>query len=150
MTKHMYWLKVFAVVIFMMLMGGYYDRLNVETRTMILPMAIFIASMYFIIYLMKIQNEMRVSNLIAYKLVANELSLVDNNGNERIAITSDKSIITFYDENHVPRATMDFPGGKSTFRLKAEGGSAELSFDQEGAASITLRDNIDDAVWSAP
>ena len=144
------WLKVSAIIIFMMLMGGYYDRFSVETRTMILPLAIFIVATYFFVHLRKIQFEMRASNVIAYKLVANELSLVDNNGNERISITSDKSIITFYDENHVPRATIDFPGGESTLRLKAEGGSAELSFDQEGAASITLRDKIDDAIWSAP
>lgn len=150
MNKHMDWLKVSAIIIFMMLMGGYYDQFSLETRTMILPLAIFIVAIYFFVHLRKNQFEMRTSNVIAYKLVANELSLVDNNGNERISITSDESIITFYDENHVPRATMDFPDGKSTLRMKAEGGSAELSFDQEGMASITLRDKIDDAIWSAP
>ena len=150
MTKHMYWLKVSGVVIFMMLMGRYYDRLSVETRTMILPMAIFIAATYFIVYLMKIQNEMRVSNVIAYKVVANELSLTDSHGNERISITSDNGVITFFDENHVPRATMDMLGDKPMFKLKAEGGSAELAFYQEEMARITLRDKTDNTVWSAP
>lgn len=150
MTKHMYWLKVSGVIIFMMLMGGYYDRLSVETRTMILPMAIFFAATYFIVYLMKIQKEMRVSNVIAYKLVVNELSLTDRNGYERISITSDNGVITFYDENHVPRATMDILGNNPMFKLKAEGGSAELEFHQEGMARITLRDKNDDTLWSAP
>ncbi len=150
MTKHMYWMKVSAVIIFMMLMGGYYDRLSVETRTMILPMAIFIAATYFIVYLMKIQQEMRVSNVIAYKLVANELSLADSNGNERISITSDNGVITFYDENHVPRATMDMLGDKPMFKLTAEGGSAEVAFHQEETARIILRDKTDNTIWSAP
>ncbi|MBW1693801.1 MAG: hypothetical protein JRJ41_06515 [Deltaproteobacteria bacterium] len=113
-------------------------------------MAIFFAATYFIVYLMKIQQEMRVSNVIAYKLVVNELSLTDSNGYERISITSDNGVITFYDENHVPRATMDMLGDKPMFKLKAEGGSVELAFHQEGAARITLRDKTDNTIWSAP
>lgn len=150
MNKHMNWLKVFAIIIFMMLMGGYYDQFSVETRTMVLPLVIFIAVTYFFVHLRKIQFEMRVSNVIAYKLVANEMSLVDNNGNERISITSNNGVITFFDENHVPRVTMDLYGDPSILRLKAEGGSAELSFNQEEMARITLRDKTDGVIWSAP
>jgi hypothetical protein len=150
MNKHMDWLKVSAIIIFMMLMGGYYDRFSLETRTMILPLVIFIAATYFFVHLRKIQMEMRASNVIAYKLVANELSLVDNNGNERISVTSNNGAITFYDDNQVPLATINFPGDQSMLKLTAEGGSAELSFDQERAAIITLRDKTEDVIWSAP
>jgi hypothetical protein len=150
MDKHLDWLKVFAIIIFMMLMGGYYDRFSVETRTMILPMVIFVVATYFFVYLRKIQYEMRVSNVFSYKVVANELSLVDNNGNERMSISSDQGVITFYDDNHAPRISIDSIGERNIFRVKAEGGSAELSFDQEGMARITLRDKTDDAIWSAP
>ena len=150
MINRMDWLRVFAIIIFMMLMGGYYDRLGVEARTMILPLAIFIAATYFFVYLRKLQYEIRASNVTAYKLVANEFSLVNSNGNERMSISSDHAVITFYDENHVPRATMNMLGEKPTLKLEAEEGSAELSFNQEGMASLTLRDKADDIIWSAP
>lgn len=150
MNKQLDWVKVFAIIIFMMLMGGYYDRLSVETRTMILPLAIFIAATYFFVHLRKIQIEMRVSNVIAYKLVASELSLVDNHGNERISITSDNGAITFFDENHVPRVTLDSIGENTILRIKADEGRAEFKFDPEGKTSLTLRDKTNDILWTAP
>lgn len=150
MVKNMDWLKVFAIIILMMLMGGYYDRLSVETRTMILPLAIFIAATYFIVYLRKMQYEMRSSKIITYQLVANQFSLVDNNGNERISIASDDGVITFYDEHHAPRVTMDMLGEESILKLKAEEGSAELAFNEEGMARLTLRGKTDDIIWTAP
>jgi hypothetical protein len=59
-------------------------------------------------------------------------------------------VITFYDEKHVPSVTMDLPADTSILRLKAEGGSAELPFNQEEMARITLRDKTDGVIWSAP
>ena len=150
MGKSMDWLKVFAIIIFMMLMGGYYDRLSVETRTMILPLAIFIAATYFIVCLKKMQYELRSSKISGYKLVANEFSLVDRNGSERMTIASDDGVITFYDENHEPRAIMDMPGDNSVLKLKADKGSFELAFNQEETARLTLRNERGDIIWTAP
>jgi hypothetical protein len=150
MTKHMDWLKVCAIIIFMMLIGGYYDRLNVETRTMILPLAIFIAATFFFVYLRKFQYEIRTSNVIAYKLVANEFSLIDGDGNERIFVSSDNAVITFYDNNHVPRATLSMLAEVPLLKLTAPEGSAELAFNQEGKTNLTLRDQADEIIWTAP
>jgi hypothetical protein len=150
MNKQMDWLKVAAIIICMMLLGGYYDRLTADTRTMILPLAIFIAATYFFVHLKKMQLEMRASNIFAYKLVASELSLVDGNGDERISLSSNNGVITFYDNHHNPCVTMNFPDQRSMLKVTAEEGSAEISFDQDGAAKIVLRDKTENAIWSAP
>ena len=150
MTKNLEWLKVFAIIIFMMLLGGYYDRFSVETRTMILPLAIFIAATSFFVYLRKIQYEMRVSNVIAYKLVVHELSMVDSAGKERISVSSDDGVITFYDENHEALVRVEAIDKRTVLRLKAEEGSAELTLDPEGKTSLTLRGKTNDILWSAP
>ena len=38
------WKMTFALILLIVLLGGYYDKLGVEARTMVLPLAIFIAA----------------------------------------------------------------------------------------------------------
>ena len=53
---------------------------------------------------------MRVSSVVAYKIMTNALSFVDSEGNERASVSSDNAVMTFYDENHVSRATLEMLG----------------------------------------
>ena len=57
MTPKRDWKKPFAIILFIMLLGGYYDRLGVEARTMVLPLAIFIAAGMVISHLKKLDFE---------------------------------------------------------------------------------------------
>jgi hypothetical protein len=90
------WVKLLALLVFMTLMGGYYERLSPDTRTMILPLAIFVVALFFLFQLRKIQFEMRTSSVVAYKIMTNALSFVDSKGNERASVSSDNAIMTFY------------------------------------------------------
>jgi hypothetical protein len=80
------WVKLLALLVFMTLMGGYYERLSPDTRTMILPLAIFVVALFFLFQLRKIQFEMRTSSVVAYKIMTNALSFVDSKGNERASV----------------------------------------------------------------
>ncbi len=143
-------LKLLVFILFMILLGGYYERLSLETRTMLLPLAIFAAVTITFIYFKRLQYEMRSSNIFAYKIVAKEFSLVDGNYNERFSISSDHSKMTFYDEDHVPRATLEMFGKEPVLKLIGEKGRTELAFNSEGVPSVTLRGEADKIVWTAP
>jgi hypothetical protein len=144
------WLIILAIVIFMALLGGYYEWMSVETRTMILPMAIIFVATFFIIQLKNFQLEMRTSSVIAYKIMANDFSLVDSNGNERVSVSSDNAVMTFYDKNHVSRVTVEMPGEEPVLKLMGEKGSVELAFNLEGTPSLTFRGETEKILWSAP
>ena len=53
------WPKLIAVAIFFTLVGAYYDRSSVETRTFILPLLIFLAAAFVLGRLRQMQNEVR-------------------------------------------------------------------------------------------
>lgn len=142
--------KLLVFILFMILIGGYYEQLSLETRTMLLPLAIFIAVTIIFIYFKRLQYEMRSSNIFGYKIVAKEFSLVDSNYNERFSISSDHSKMTFYDENHVPQATLEMLGREPVLKLTGEKGSAELAFNPEGVPSLTLRGEAEKIIWTAP
>ena len=55
------WKKTFALILSIVLLGGYYEQLGVEMNTMVLPLAIFIASGFVIARLKKLEYEMRSS-----------------------------------------------------------------------------------------
>lgn len=143
-------LKLAVFILFMILIGGYYEQSSIETRTMILPLAIFLAATGIFIYFKKLQYEIRSSNIFAYKIVAKEFSLVDSNYAERISISSDSTKMTFYDEDHVPRATLEMIGKEPVLKLEGEKGSAEVAFNQEGVPSLTLRGEAEKIIWTAP
>ncbi len=143
-------LKLFIFILFMVLLGGYYEKLSLETRTMILPLGIFLAATVIFVYYKKLQFEIRSSNIFAYKIVARDFSLVDSNYDERFSISSDNSKMTFYDENHVARATLEMLGKEPVLKLTGEKGSAEVVFNQEGVPSLTLRGEAEKIIWTAP
>ena len=152
MTLRKDWPKLIAFVIFFVLIGGYYDRMNVEMRTFTLPLLIFAAAAFVIGRLKQLQYEIRSSRVTAWEIVAQKLSLADTEGNERVSIaaSADSTLMTFYDDNQVSRVTLELINTEPVLKLMGEQGSAVLAIDYHGMACFTFRDHADEATWSAP
>lgn len=146
------WPKLIALVIFFMLLGGYYDRLSVETRTFIIPLLIFVAAAVILGRLKQLQYEISSSRVTTLEIVAQQLSLADAAGNERVSISasSDGAVMIFYDENHESRATLELADSEPVLKLMGEKGSAVLAFVEDGTPSFTLQGESDEVFWSAP
>ena len=149
-TKH--WPKLLALVIFFMLLGGYYDRLNVETRTFILPLLIFIAAGLVYGRVKQLEREVRSARVTAFEIVTQQLSLADANGNERLSIatTSDQTEITFYDSNQRSRLVLELTDNQPALQIIGQRGSAKLAINYDGTANFSILNDQDDVIWSAP
>ena len=152
MTIRKDWPKLIAFVIFFVLIGGYYDRMNVEMRTFTLPLLIFAAAAFVIGRLKQLQYEIRSSRVTAWEIVAQKLSLADTDGNERVSISTsaDSTLMTFYDDNQVSRVTLELINTEPVLKLMGEQGSAVLAIDYQGMPGFTLRGHGDEVIWSAP
>ena len=152
MTIRKDWPKLIAFVIFFVLIGGYYDRMNVEMRTFTLPLIIFAAAAFVIGRLKQLQYEIRSSRVTAWEIVAQKLSLADTDGNERVSISTsaDSTLMTFYDDNQVSRVTLELINTEPVLKLMGDNGSAVVAIDYRGMPSFTLRDHADEVIWSAP
>ena len=152
MTIRKDWPKLIAFVIFFILIGGYYDRMDVEMRTFTLPLLIFAAAAFVIGRLKQLRYEIRSSRVTALEVVAQELSLADTDGNERVSISAsaDSTIMTFYDDNKVSRVILELINTEPVLKLMGDNGSAVVAIDYRGMPSFTLRDHADEVIWSAP
>ena len=152
MTMRKDWPKLLAFVIFFMLLGGYYDRLTVETRTFILPLLIFIAAALIFGRLMQLQQEVRSSRVTALEIVAQQLSLADTEGNERLSMvaSSDRTVMTFYDNNQVSRLVMELIDNEPALKIIGEKGSAKVAINYDGEANFSILNDQDEVIWSAP
>lgn len=146
------WKRPAAIVLFVMLLGGYYEKLNVETQAMVLPMVIFIAAAVVIARFKQLEYEVRSAQIFTHKITVQTLSVLDSNGKERIAIAADPEnpTLTFYDANHTPRATLDLAHTEPTLKLEGGKGSILIAFDKEGLPNVTLQGDTDEVIWSAP
>ena len=145
------WKKPFALILLLVLLGGYYDQLDVEMKTMVLPLAIFIAAGFVIARLKKLEYEIRSSKVTAQKAVVQTFSVIDANGNERVSISAspDSARMIFFDEEYVPRATLELSQGRPDLKLLGNKGSAGIVFDEKGQPNIILKDDMDKIIWSA-
>ena len=145
------WKKPLAIILLLALLGGYYDQLDVEMKTMVLPLAIFAAAGFVIARLKKLEYEMRSSKITALKAVVQTFSIIDANGKERVSIstTPDSATMTFFDAEYVPRATMELSQGRPDLKLLGDKGSAGIVFDEKGLPNIILKDDMDKIIWSA-
>ena len=151
MTIKKDWPKLVALAIFFTLLGAYYERLSVETRTFILPLLIFAAAAFVLGRLRQIQYEVRSSRVTALEIVAKQLSFVDDEGKERIEISasSDGALMTLYDGDHISCATLELIGKEPVIRLIGEKGSAILAINEDGMPSFVFRDETNEIMWSA-
>ena len=152
MTLKKEWPKLIALAVFFTLLGAYYDRLSVETRTFILPLLIFGAAAFVLGRLKQIQYEVRSSRVTALEIVAKQMTFADDDGKERIAISAsaDKTLMTFYDEDQVSCATLELIDREPVLKLTGEKGSAVVAINQNGMPNFTVRDEADKIMWSAP
>ncbi|UCG13660.1 MAG: hypothetical protein JSU72_04070 [Deltaproteobacteria bacterium] len=146
------WLKVLAITLFIVLTGGYYERLSPETRTMVLPVGFFVVAGFGIARLKRLEYETRSAKVLASKVVSQDLSIVDGKGNEFLSVStsSNRETVTMYDDNHLSRVTLELFQGEPVLKLVGEGGSAVLSFDENGVPSLTFRGEAGEIIWSAP
>ena len=146
------WKALLVITLLLMLLGGYYERLSVEIRTMILPMFIFFIAAFAIVRFKQLEHEMRSFKVMAHSIEVQNLSIVDSNGIERISLNSasDNAVMTFYDENHTARATLELLHQEPKLTLAGDKGSALIAFGEEGRPNFTLKDDTDMTIWSAP
>ncbi len=152
MTIKRDWPKLIALAVFFTLLGAYYDRLSVETRTFILPLLIFVAAAFVLGRVKQLQHEVRSARVTALEIVAQNISLADTDGNERLSISasSDTTVLTFYDDNHSSRLALELTNSEPVLRLIGDKGSAMLAVNYGGLPSLTLRDEKEEIIWSVP
>jgi hypothetical protein len=146
------WKKPFVLVLLLVLLGAYYERLSVETKAMVLPIAIFIAAAIVIGRFKQLEYEIRSSKVNAREGVFQTLTIIDRNGKERVFLSAapDSPLVTFFDEDHMPRATLELLDTEPVMKLVASRGSAWIAFDEKGLPNITFKDDTDQIIWSAP
>ena len=145
------WKMTFALILLIVLLGGYYEKLGVEARTMALPLAIFIAAGIVIARLKKLEYETITARVNAKEFIVQNLSVIDSHGKQRVAIstTVDTSLIRFFDEQGIPCATFDVLNTGPILKLMGNKGSVLIAFDEDGRPNLTLKDDMDDNIWSA-
>jgi len=145
------WKKPFALILLIVVLGGYYEKLGVEARTMALPLAIFIAAGIIISRLKKLEYEMTTSRLNAREAIVQSLRLIDQKGNECVSISTDpeKQLMTLFDSDHIPRATLNVLDNAPVLKLMGNKGSVTIEFDEEGLPHLNLKDEAGSIIWSA-
>jgi hypothetical protein len=145
------WKISFVVILLIVLLGGYYEKLGVEARTMALPLAIFIAVGMITARLKKLEYETITAKVNAKEAIVQNFSVIDNHGKQRVAIstTADTALMRFFDEQDIPCATLDVLNTGPILQLVGNKGSVSIAFDEEGRPNLTLKDDMDKIIWSA-
>ena len=145
------WKMTFALILLIVLLGGYYEKLGVEARTMVLPLAIFIAAGIIIARLKKLEYETSTFKVNAKEVIVQNLGVIDSHGKQRVAISTvaDTALMRFFDEQDIPCATFDILNTGPILKLVGNKGSVSIAFDEEGRPKLTLKDDMDKTIWSA-
>lgn len=145
------WKMPFALILLFVLLGGYYEKLGVEARTMVLPLAIFIAAGIIIARLKKLEYETITTKVNAKEVIVQNFSVIDSHGKQRVAIstTADTALMRFFDEQDIPCATFDILNTGPIMKFVGNKGNASIAFDEEGRPNLTLKDDMDKTIWSA-
>ena len=145
------WKMTFALILLIVLLGGYYEKLGVEARTMVLPLAIFIAAGIIIARLKKLEYETNTAKVNAKEGIVQSFSVIDSHGNQRVAIstTAETALMRFFDEKDIPCATFDVLDTGPILKLVGNKGSVSIAFDKEGRPNVILKDDMDKNIWSA-
>jgi hypothetical protein len=151
MFKKKGWKAPFALILLIVLLGGYYEKLGVEARTTVLPLVIFIAAGIIIARLKKLEYETITAKVNAKEVIVQNFSVIDSNGKKRVSIstTADTALMSFFDEKDIPRVTLDLLNTEPILKLAGNKGSVSIEFDEEGLPNLMLKDNMDKNIWSA-
>ena len=142
---------MFALILLIVLLGGYYEKLGVEARTMVLPLAIFIAAGIIISRFKKLEYETTTAKVNAKELIVQDVRVIDRHGRQRVAIstTTNTALMSFFDEENLPCATFDVSTIGSTLTLVGQKGRVLIAFDEDGSPNIILNDDRNEKIWSA-
>jgi hypothetical protein len=145
------WKMTFALILLIVLLGGYYEKLGVEARTMVLPLIIFIATGIIISRLKKLEYETSTFKVNAKEVIVQNLGVIDSHGKQRVAISTvaNTALMRFFDEQDIPCATFDILNTGPILKLVGNNGSVSIAFDEEGRPNLTLKDDLDKTTWSA-
>lgn len=145
------WKITFVVILLIVLLGGYYEKLGIEARTMALPLAVFIAAGIIIARLKKLEYETSTAKVNAKEAIVQNFSVIDSQGKQRVAIstTADTALMRFFDEQDIPCATLDVLNTGPILKLVGNKGGVSIAFDEEGRPNLTLKDDMDNIIWSA-
>ena len=151
MVKKKDWKAPFALILMIVLLGGYYEKLGVEARTMALPLAIFIAAGIIIARLKKLEYETITTRVNAKEVFVQNFNVIDSQGKQRVAIstTADTWLMRFFDEQNTPCLTFNILNTGPVLTLVGKKGSVSITFDEEGCPNLTLKDDMDKTTWSA-
>jgi hypothetical protein len=146
------WPMLLAFILFFMLLGGYYGKLSLEIRSWIVPLIIFAAAGLLIGRMKQLQYELRSASVFTNRIVTQEVCVADSDGNELLAVTASPigAVMTFYDENHDPRITLEMSEKEPVLKLVGERGASVLTFDERGLPSLALKNDAEETIWSAP
>ena len=145
------WKTTFVLILLIVLLGGYYEKLGVEARTMVLPLAIFMAAGIIIARLKKLEYETRTAKVNTKEVIVQNVNVIDSHGKQRVAISTaaDTALMSFFDEQDIPIATFDVLNTGPFLKLVGNKGSVSIAFDEEGRPNLTLKDDMDKNIWSA-
>jgi hypothetical protein len=151
MFKKADWKAPFALMLLIVLLGGYYEKLGVEARTMALPLAIFIAAGIIMARLKKLEFETITTRVNAKEVIVQNFSVIDSRGKQRVAIstTADTALMRFFDKQDTPCAIFDILNTGPVLKFMGNKGSVSIEFDEEGRPNLTLTDEMDQKIWSA-
>ncbi|MGA7144142.1 MAG: hypothetical protein WBY47_06520, partial [Desulfobacterales bacterium] len=126
MARNKDWKKPFILVLLLVLAGGYYQQLSVETRTMALPLAIIIGAGIVVARIKKLEYELRSARVNAKEVIVQSFSLIDNKGRQRVSISADtaNALVTVFNEDQSPCVLLDVMKNNPALKLVGLKGSA--------------------------
>ena len=151
MAREKDWKKPFILVLLLVLAGGYYEQLGVETRTMLLPLAIIISAGIVVARLRKLEYEIRSAKVSAKEAIVQSFSLIDNNGRKRVSISADtaNALLTVYNEDQNPCVLLDVSKNNPVLKLVGAKGSALIDVDEQGQPNLIILNASEEKIWSA-
>ena len=86
------------------------------------------------------------------EVVTQQLSLADTEENERLSMmaSSDRTVMTFYDNNHLSHLVLEVIDNEPVLKLVGQEGSAKVAINYDGAANFSILNNQDEVIWTAP
>ena len=145
------WKKPFILVLLLVLAGGYYEQLSVETKTMMLPLVIIIGVGVVVARIKQMEYEIRSAKVNAKEVIVQSFSLIDNTGRKRVSISSDtaNALLTVFNADQNPCVLLDVLNNNPALKLIGPKGSALIDFDEQGRPNLVLIDDRDEKIWSA-
>ena len=145
------WKKTFILVLLLVLAGGYYEQMSVETKTMLLPLVIIIGVGVVVARIKQMEYEIRSAKVNAKEIIVQSFNLIDNTGRKRVSISAGtaNALLTVFDADQNPCVLLNVMKNNPVLKLAGPKGSALIDFDEQGRPNLVLKDDRDEKIWSA-